>query len=98
MPTPYSANVLNPLVFDHVFYAKHNPDLAAAGLTTKAQLEAHWVSHGAKEGRKGCASFNARGYINRNPGYVPEFDEWILYRAAQHFIVRGSTIGLNGGA
>lgn len=98
MQAPYSANVLNPLVFDHVFYAAKYPDLAAAGLTTREQLESHWLTHGAKEGRQGCASFSSRGYINRNPGAVPEFDEWVMYRAVQHFILRGSVMGLNGGA
>ncbi|MEB3180725.1 MAG: pre-peptidase C-terminal domain-containing protein [Nostocaceae cyanobacterium] len=38
-------------LFDARFYAANNPDLAAAGLVTEAQLLAHFQSSGLNEGR-----------------------------------------------
>ncbi|MUG98958.1 hypothetical protein F7734_44360 [Scytonema sp. UIC 10036] len=40
-----------PNLFDVNFYRNANPDLAAAGITTDAQLTSHFFNNGLNEGR-----------------------------------------------
>lgn len=88
--------LLDPEVFDPVFYAATYPDLAAAGLTTVQQLQDHWLVHGAQEGRRGSAAFDAVAYLRRNPQALQLSCYGILSLATQHFVRRGRTLGWSG--
>jgi hypothetical protein len=57
-PTADRATFLNPVVFDASYYAEHNPELKAAGISTTKQLEDHWLAHGVPEGRRGSEAFD----------------------------------------
>ena len=49
------------------FYADANPDLAAAGLTTRRQLFDHLSTFGVEEGRRYSILFDANFYATANP-------------------------------
>lgn len=63
--------VATPL-FDVDAYKANNPDLADAGLTTDAQLRAHFYAYGAAEGRNAMSSqvFNLEYYKAQNADLV----------------------------
>ena len=54
-------------LFDATFYRLANPDLAAAGLTTDAQLRDHFIKFGANEGRAFSSFINLAYYAAGNP-------------------------------
>lgn len=54
-------------LFDATFYRLANPDLAAAGLTTDAQLRTHFINFGANEGRAFSSFINLAYYAAGNP-------------------------------
>lgn len=49
-PLPITASTALPLL-DWSWYATRYPDLGAAGVTSRADLEQHWLNHGKREGR-----------------------------------------------
>jgi hypothetical protein len=89
-------DVTNPAVFNATFYAARYPDLAAAGLVTPAQLAAHWVNFGLREGRQGSAEFHSLAYAVKNPDLLQELASNITQQLAAHYIVRGKPSGRNG--
>ncbi|GET42298.1 hypothetical protein [Microseira wollei] len=54
-------------LFDANFYRLANPDLAAAGVTTDAQLRDHFLRFGADEGRRFSPFINLGYYRTSNP-------------------------------
>lgn len=95
-PVNGDAFLLDPEVFDPVFYAATYPDLAAAGLTTVARLQEHWLVHGAREGRRGSAAFDAVAYLQRHPQLFQHLSYGILSLATQHYVRRGRALGWSG--
>ncbi len=89
-------DVTNPAVFNAAFYGSKYPDLAAAGLVTPAQLAAHWVNFGLREGRQGCAEFHSLSYAAKNPDLLQEIATTITQQLAAHYIVRGKAAGRDG--
>ena len=57
-------------LFDVNTYRAANPDLAAGGLTTDAQLSQHYQSFGVNEGRLGSLFANLNVYRSSNPDLV----------------------------
>ncbi|MFV3130230.1 beta strand repeat-containing protein [Niveispirillum sp. KHB5.9] len=57
---------LSAAVFNADIYAAQNPDLAAAGITDRQALEAHFLRSGVYEGRIAKADFDPVAYINAN--------------------------------
>lgn len=53
-------------LFDVNFYSAANPDLAAAGLTTHAQLLSHFQNSGLNEGRDFSPFVNLNFYRSSN--------------------------------
>lgn len=74
--------------FDVQYYANHNPDLIVAGLRSYAQLRAHWVEFGKREGRKAHPAFHAPSYAANNPDLSAAFgrDYVALY---WHYVTSG---------
>lgn len=54
-------------IFNAEYYAAHNPDLQAAGITSPSDLFLHFTSYGMKEGRQASEEFNVAVYISRYP-------------------------------
>ena len=50
-------------VFDASFYASRYPDLAAAGMTTEAQLKNHFLQYGMWEKRQSSGNFDIHVYM-----------------------------------
>lgn len=71
--------------FDVMVYRDRNPDLAGM---TDAQLKAHWLSSGIKEGRASCPVLDLGFYLNNNPDLKAAFgtDYEAVYK---HFITSG---------
>jgi len=55
------------LLFNPSYYAAHNPDLAAAGITTDAQLTSHFLNNGLNEGRGFSPYIDLKFYSSSNP-------------------------------
>lgn len=56
------------MFFDSASYARLNPDLRKAGLTSEEELKQHWLDHGIQEGRKGTQlGFDVNYYLDRYP-------------------------------
>lgn len=75
----YEGVDLSP-VFNAKYYSGRYPDLSAAGLTTPAQLWAHFTMFGMNEARQASAKFNVVQYRNQNPDLVAAFEnDWEAY-------------------
>ena len=49
-------------VYDYVYYVNKYPDIRRAFVTDDKAVLAHFVTHGMKEGRQGCAAFDVQTY------------------------------------
>lgn len=77
------------VTFHPDYYAAKYPDLAKAGLKTNAQLLAHFVNNGLKEGRQGTVVFNPKYYAKQYEDIKKAFGS--DYKAmAHHFITNGT--------
>ena len=63
---PKKKTIFDKSVFDPAYYAKKNPGLAKAGLTSVGQLKNHWANYGIKEGRQASKGFNSSDYLKIN--------------------------------
>ena len=93
-------NAANPdysSVFNATYYAQHNPDLAAAGITSDQALLSHFVSSGMNEGRQGSEEFNVYAYMNRYPDLKAVYGN-NLKSYYLHYINNGKAEGRNGRA
>ncbi len=81
-------------VFDPTYYAKRYPDLATAGITTDAQLKAHFLANGMKEGRQGNSVFNVNVYKANYPDLQKVYGE-DLTCYYYHYINNGKAEGRN---
>ena len=93
-------NAANPdysSVFNATYYAQHNPDLAAAGITSDQALLSHFVSSGMNEGRQGSEEFNVYAYMNRYPDLKASYGN-NLKSYYLHYINNGKAEGRNGRA
>jgi hypothetical protein len=86
---------LSPLVFDWQFYVNLYPDLVAAGITTSAKAQTHWLQHGLWEGRRGSPSFSAKEYLTLYPDLRQAFG-WDLLAALTHWVTTGVHEGREG--
>ena len=84
-------------VFNATYYAQHNPDLAAAGITSDQALLSHFVSSGMNEGRQGSEEFNVYAYMNRYPDLKATYGN-NLKSYYLHYINNGKAEGRNGRA
>ena len=89
LPNPALALVAASGLFDPVWYARHNPDVVAAG----ADPLTHFVTHGDAEGRSPGPLFYAPDYLASRPDV----------RAARvppllHFLAHGAQDGTTAGA
>lgn len=75
--------VPSPL-FDADFYARNNPDVAAAGFDPLL----HFAANGGREGRSPCVSFDAFRYLSANPDVKARGEEPL-----RHFLMRGARQG-----
>lgn len=76
------------LVFEPVYYANNNPDVAKALGTNSTVLFNHFYNNGMKEGRVAIKSFNVRVYKANNEDLKNAFgDDWIKY--FKHYISMG---------
>lgn len=87
--TDYSA------VFNVTYYKTHNPDLAAAGITSDKALLNHFINSGMKEGRQGNEEFNVYAYKNRYADLQTSFGN-DLKKYYLHYINSGKAEGRNG--
>jgi hypothetical protein len=71
-------------LFDADFYARHNPDVVAAGLDPLL----HFISNGGREGRSPSASFDAFWYLSVNADVKASGEEPL-----RHFLMRGARQG-----
>jgi hypothetical protein len=62
---------------DTAYYAKNNPDLAEAGLTTPEQLQKHYTDFGKKEGR---AAFDAAVNAEQTAKYNADMASYNNYK------------------
>lgn len=53
-------------IFDAAYYAKQNPDLEQAGITSAPSLQQHFLTLGMHEGREFHPDFNGTAYIESN--------------------------------
>ncbi|QKF94629.1 glycosyltransferase [Fadolivirus algeromassiliense] len=64
--------------FDWLMYKKFNPDLEKAGLTSKFDIELHWLRHGSKEGRNYKKGINTILPIQNNEPII--YFNWKIYK------------------
>jgi hypothetical protein len=77
-------------LFDATYYAKENPDLAKAGITTEAALFNHFVKFGIFEGRACCEGFNVAAYKSSYSDLQAAFgDDIVAYYV--HYVTFGQT-------
>ena len=82
--------LLSPEVFDTAFYRSRNPDLA---FMSDDQLRDHWITFGAKEGRRATATFLVKEYdtlmAGSAPGWVRGGPQGTYVPAIMQYLDRG---------
>lgn len=56
---------LSPQLFNYQYYAQNNPDLAEAGITSRAALEQHFKTFGINEGRIASPLIDGSSYVSQ---------------------------------
>lgn len=91
LPQPSKAFLIDPRIFNPVFYRKLYPQLH---LANDADATQEWNSRGGKACRRGSFFFNARDYLAR----YPDLAKNDCIAAAEHFVTAGFNEGRIGAA
>jgi MoaA/NifB/PqqE/SkfB family radical SAM enzyme len=86
----------DPPFLDWRYYLDSYSDLRAAGLTTQAQAQNHWLTHGIDEGRRGSDRFWAAEYLRMYPDLAAAFGPTNYAAAIRHYRIFGMDEGRRG--